>query len=236
MGPCQITRSADHLSFARAVAAGLLVFPLLSGAHAQAQKRDVSMRLDWLYQGPNAGFVVAKDKGFYDEAGLNVDIGPGRGSGSTAQLVASKAAQFGFADGFVVGAGVAKGMDIVTVGAIYRRNPTAVIVLAESDIKSIKDLEGKTIGIAPGGTQFQQWPAVAQGLQARQQQDPRDQCRSRRRRACAGDRQGRRARELRAGDGSGRGDPFQQAGALFLVRRLRRHGGQQRHHRAQGSP
>jgi NitT/TauT family transport system substrate-binding protein len=146
-----------------AVAAGLLIVPLLSGADAQAQKRDVSMRLDWLYQGPNAGFVVAKDKGFYDEAGLTVDIGPGRGSGSTAQLVASKAAQFGFADGFVVGAGVAKGMDIVTVGAIYRRNPTAVIVLAESDIKSIKDLEGKTIGIAPGGTQFQQWPAALKG-------------------------------------------------------------------------
>ena len=49
------------------------------------------MRLDWLFQGPNSGFMVAKDKGYYDEAGLNVDIGPGRGSGSTAQIVASKA-------------------------------------------------------------------------------------------------------------------------------------------------
>ena len=107
--------------------------------------------------------MVAQDKGFYKEAGLNVDIGPGKGSGSTAQLVASKATQFGFADGFVVGISVSKGMNIRTVGAIYRRNPTAVIVLADSDIKTPKDLEGKTIGIPPGGTQFQQWPAFVKG-------------------------------------------------------------------------
>ena len=120
------------------------------------------MRLDWLYQGPNAGFVVAKDKGFYDEAGLNVDIGPGRGSGSTAQLVASKAAQFGFADGFVVGAA----------------SPRAWTSSRWCDLSAQPDgrhraggvrhqvhrgLEGKTIGIAPGGTQFQQWPAMLKG-------------------------------------------------------------------------
>lgn len=107
--------------------------------------------------------MVAQAKGFYREVGLNVDIGPGKGSGSTAQLVASKATQFGFSDGFVVGLSVSKGMNIRTVCAIYRRNPTAVIVLAESDIKTPKDLEGKTIGIPPGGTQFQQWPAFVKG-------------------------------------------------------------------------
>jgi NitT/TauT family transport system substrate-binding protein len=130
---------------------------------AMAQKRDVTLRLDWIYQGPNSGFLVAKDKGFYDEAGLNVDLGPGKGSGSTTQLTASKATMFGFADGFVVGAGVAKGMDVVMVASIYRRNPTAAIVLKESGIKTPKDLEGKTVGMAPGGTQFQQWPAFVKG-------------------------------------------------------------------------
>ena len=121
------------------------------------------MRLDWLYQGPNAGFLVAQDKGFYEQAGLNVEIGPGKGSGSTAQLVASKATQFGFADGFVVGNSVSKGMSIKMVAGIFRRNPTAVVVLDESDIKTPKDLEGKTIAIPTGATQFQQWPAFVKG-------------------------------------------------------------------------
>ena len=144
-----------------AIAAGVVA--CLQPAYAQAPKRDVSMRLDWLYQGPNSGFMVAKDKGYYDEAGLNVDLGPGRGSGSTAQLVASKATMFGFSDGYVVGNSVAKDMSITMVAAVYRRNPTAVIVMADSDIKTLKDLEGRTIGIPTGATQFQQWPAVVKG-------------------------------------------------------------------------
>ena len=157
------TVTTGRCSIIRAFVLAVLAIQGLHSAAAAAEKRDVSLRLDWIYQGPNSGFVVAKDKGFYDEAGLNVDLGPGKGSGSTAQLVASKASQFGFADGFVVGAGVSKGMDLVMVGAIYRRNPTAVIVLKESGLTSPKDLEGKSIGIAPGGTQFQQWPAFVKG-------------------------------------------------------------------------
>lgn len=157
------TMTTGQCSILRAFIVAGLAIQCLHSAAAAAEKRDVSLRLDWIYQGPNSGFMVAKDKGFYDEAGLNVDMGPGKGSGSTAQLVASKAAQFGFADGFVVGAGVSKGMDLVVVGAIYRRNPTAAIVLKESGMTAPKDLEGKSIGIAPGGTQFQQWPAFVKG-------------------------------------------------------------------------
>ena len=121
------------------------------------------MRLDWLYQGPNDGFIVAQTKGFYKAVGLDVDIGPGKGSGSTAQLVASKATQFGFADGYVVGNSVAKGLNIKMVASVYRRNPAAVVVLADSDIKTPKDLEGKTVGIPTGSAQFQQWPAFLKG-------------------------------------------------------------------------
>jgi NitT/TauT family transport system substrate-binding protein len=116
-----------------------------------------------VFQGPNAGFMVAQEKGFYAEAGLNVDIGPGKGSGSTAQLVASKAAQFGFSDGYVVGNSVSKGLSIKTVAGIYRRNPTAVTVLADSEINTPKDLEGKGIALTPGSAQSQQWPAFAKG-------------------------------------------------------------------------
>src|SRR5436309_11373458 len=132
--------------------------PLAHPARAQA-KRQVTMRLDWLYQGPNAGCMIAQDKGFYDEVGLSVEVGPGKGSGSTAQLVGSKAAQFGFSDGYVVANSVAKGMSIKMVAGVYRRNPTAVIVLESSGIKTPKDLEGRTVASPTGGTQFQQWPA-----------------------------------------------------------------------------
>ena len=132
---------------------GATVALALGSLPAQAQP-PIKFTLDWVFQGPNAGFMLAHQKGYYEQAGLNVDIGPGKGSGSTAQLVASKATQFGFADGFVVGNSVSKGMSIKMVAGIFRRNPTAVVVLDESDIKTPKDLEGKTIGGPTGGTQF----------------------------------------------------------------------------------
>src|SRR6516164_10101335 len=144
------------------MAASLGLFPFARATRGQP-RRQVTMRLDWLFQGPNAGFMVAHEKSFYEQAGLDVEIGPGKGSGSTAQLVASKATQFGFSDGFVVGAGVSKGMSIRMVAGIFRRNPTAVVVLDDSDIRSPKDLEGRTIAIPTGATQFQQWPAFVNG-------------------------------------------------------------------------
>jgi NitT/TauT family transport system substrate-binding protein len=158
-------KSTSRRQFLRqaGAAAGLMAVPLARPALAQAKLRDITMRLDWLYQGPNAGFMVAQDKGFYKEVGLNVDVGPGKGSGSTAQLTASKATQFGFVDGFVTGLSISKGMNIRTVASIYRKNPTAVMVLEDSGIKTPKDLEGKTIGIPAGAAQFQQWPAYVKG-------------------------------------------------------------------------
>jgi NitT/TauT family transport system substrate-binding protein len=147
-----------------ALAAGALALPVIPmRARAAGPLKQVSMTLDWIFQGPNVGFMMAHEKGFYREAGLDVVVTPGKGSGSTAQLVASKATQFGFADGYVVGNGVAKGMGIKTVGSVYRRNPAACMVLADSPIKTPQDLAGKTVAITAGSAQFQQWPAFLKG-------------------------------------------------------------------------
>lgn len=137
--------------------------PFIRSANAQSKLRPVTMRLDWLYNGPNVGFVVAREKGYYKEAGLDVDVAPGKGSGSTAQVVATKGAQFGFSDGYVVANSVAKGLALRMVAAVFRRNPTAVVVLEESPIRTAKDLEGKMVAIPTGATQYQQWPAFVKG-------------------------------------------------------------------------
>ncbi len=159
MGTRTIASRRLFLQAAGAAAA----LPALRFAPARAATKKVTFRLDWIYQGPNAGFMVARDKGYYSEAGLDVEMGPGKGSGSTAQLVATKDVQLGFADGYVVGNSVAKGLGLKMVASVYRRNPTAVVVLADSAIKTPKDLEGKTVGIPTGSAQFQQWPAFVKG-------------------------------------------------------------------------
>src|SRR3974377_2379401 len=106
-----------------AVAVGALALPLASFRVRAAGLTPVTMTLDWVYQGPNDGFMIAQEKGFYREAGRDVAIPSGKGSGATAQLVARKATQFGFCDGYVVGNGVSKGMGIKSISSVYRRNP-----------------------------------------------------------------------------------------------------------------
>jgi NitT/TauT family transport system substrate-binding protein len=145
------------------LAAGALALPATFRARAAGALKPVTMTLDWVFQGPNAGFMMAQEKGFYREAGLDVAITSGKGSGSTAQLVASKTTQFGFSDGYVVGNAVAKGLGLRSVGSIFRRNPAAVVVLADSGINTPKDLEGKRIAMTAGSAQFQQWPAFVKG-------------------------------------------------------------------------
>jgi NitT/TauT family transport system substrate-binding protein len=147
-----------------ALAAGALTLPAAAFlARAATALKPVTFTLDWLYQGASVGFLLAKDKGYYSDAGLDVSISPGKGSGTTAQLVGSKASQIGFADGYVVGNSISKGMAIKTVASIYRRDPAALMVLADSPIKTPKDLEGKTLAMTAGSAQFQQWPAFTKG-------------------------------------------------------------------------
>lgn len=146
-----------------AVAVAALTLSGMAQAQTARELRPVTMQTDWGFNGPNSGFAVAKEKGFFAEEGLDVTINEGKGSGNTAQIVGSKAAQFGFSDGYVVANSISKGIDIKMVAAIFRRNPAAAIVLERSDIKSPKDLEGKRVGIPTGSAQFQQWPAFVKG-------------------------------------------------------------------------
>src|SRR5262249_56892290 len=80
--PPMLDRSlSSRRQFLRRAGAALATAPLARPALAQTKLRDVTFRLDWVYQGPNAGFMMAQEKGFYKEAGLNVDMRPGQGSG-----------------------------------------------------------------------------------------------------------------------------------------------------------
>jgi NitT/TauT family transport system substrate-binding protein len=147
-----------------ALAAGALTLPLAPfRTRAAASLKPVTMTLDWLFEGSNLGFVMAHEKGFYRDAGLDVAISSGKGSGNTAQLVANKASQIGFADGYAASDGISKGMKIKTVGSIFRRAPAAVMTLSDSPIKTPKDLEGRTIAMTAGSAVFQQWPAFVKG-------------------------------------------------------------------------
>jgi NitT/TauT family transport system substrate-binding protein len=160
-----ISMSRRDLLKKAALTAGAAALPFAPyrTARAAGPLKPVAMTLDWIYEGPNLGFLVANDQGYYRDAGLDVTITAGKGSGNTAQLVANKATQIGVADGYAASNGIAKGMEIKTIASVYRGNPSAIMVLDDSPIKTPKDLEGRTLAMIAGSGQFQQWPAFVKG-------------------------------------------------------------------------
>jgi NitT/TauT family transport system substrate-binding protein len=123
-----------------------------------AAATDITFQLNWTAGGANAGFAAAVAEGFYKEAGLDVKLVEGNGSGNTAQLVASNRSQLAYADAVAVSQLIAKGAPMRVLSTIYQSNPNEVSALKKSDIRSIKDLAGKKVGVPSGSSQTTMLP------------------------------------------------------------------------------
>lgn len=121
-----------------------------------------SLRLNWLYYGFHSFFPLGVDKGFYQDEGIELTVGEGQGSGRAVQIVGARSDTFGLSDGASVIAGAAKGAPIVAVMGIMNKSPFAVIARADANIKSVKDLEGKTIAATTGEAGLTIFPAIVQ--------------------------------------------------------------------------
>jgi NitT/TauT family transport system substrate-binding protein len=119
----------------------------------------IGFALDWVVNGTHAGYFVAQDKGYYGDAGLDVTLSRGFGSGDTVKRVAAGTATFGLADtGAIIAAEANEEVPIRIVAMIYDRASLGVIYLAESGIKNPKDLEGRKIGRSASGASVNMFP------------------------------------------------------------------------------
>jgi NitT/TauT family transport system substrate-binding protein len=140
----------------RCLLAGLAA--LLISLPALAQE-PVALALDWVVNGTHAGYFVAKDKGFYKDAGLDVTISRGFGSGDTVKRVASRSALIGVADtGAIIASRANDDIPVRLVAMIYDRATLGLIYLAESGIKAPKDIEGRAIGRSASGATVNMFP------------------------------------------------------------------------------
>ena len=127
---------------------------------AGAANTPVVFQLNWMAGGANAGFAAALAEGYYKDAGLDVTIVQGNGSGNTAQLVANGRAQIAYADAVAVSQLIAKGAPMKIVATVYQSNPNAVMSLKKTGIKSVADLRGKKVGVPSGSSQTTMLPLL----------------------------------------------------------------------------
>lgn len=128
----------------------ILLSGMVTAAHAADQ---VTVRLKWFNQAQFAGFYVAEEKGYYKAAGLDVNIQPGGPDFPAVQMVAGGNEQFGVTGADQILIARSKGVPVVAVGVIYRRDPFVLFSLQKSGIKTPADFAGKKIGLKIGGNE-----------------------------------------------------------------------------------
>ena len=131
-------------------------------AHKSAALTNVTVRLDWFAGGYHAGFYVAVAEGFYKRAGLNVTVQEGTGSSSTVQLVGAGQDTFGFVDPVAMIPAVAAGAPVEMVADIIQQDPSGVLVVNSSGIKSPAQLAGHQCAESPYGYIHQLLPLFYQ--------------------------------------------------------------------------
>jgi len=127
------------------ILSAVFVATLVATAGIAKAADDVRLRLNWMYYGSHAGFAYGKDKGYYKDAGIDLDIRSGNGSGSAHRLVANNDSTFAYGSCASMLNLAAKGAPLVSVGVIDAMGTEAVIVRPDAGVKALADLKGKTI-------------------------------------------------------------------------------------------
>jgi NitT/TauT family transport system substrate-binding protein len=128
----------------RAVLLCALATTLAAGTPAHAEDA-VRLRLNWMWYGSHAAFALGKDKGYFKDAGIDLDIRSGNGSGSAHRLVANGDSTFSYGSCAGLVNLAAKGAPLVSVAVIDAMGTEAVIVRPDAGVSTIGDLKGKML-------------------------------------------------------------------------------------------
>jgi NitT/TauT family transport system substrate-binding protein len=120
------------------------------GPAAGAPLSRVRLKTDWYPQAEHGGFYQAVARGFYREAGLDVEIVPGGPGVPVSQIVLSGQVDIAIGRSDDILTWGAQGLPFVMVGVYMERDPQAILVHDESPVRTFADLNNRTIMGVPG--------------------------------------------------------------------------------------
>jgi len=133
----------------------------VAGPAAAADRTPVNFVLDWIVGGRHTGWFAALHKGYFAEEGLDVRISRGYGN-SGIQRLASGQNEFSFNDiAIAIVSRVRDGLPVKAVSVSYAKHPSAIFTLKKSNIRSLKDLEGRTLIDSTGSSNMLLFPLLA---------------------------------------------------------------------------
>ncbi len=114
----------------------------------------LTLQLKWVTQAQFAGYYVAKDKGFYKEENLDVEIKPGGPDVAPVQVLAGGGADVVLDWMPSALASREKGVPLVNIAQPFKSSGMMLTCRKDSGIKSPEDFKGKTLGVWFGGNEY----------------------------------------------------------------------------------
>jgi NitT/TauT family transport system substrate-binding protein len=159
-----VMKSTRRALLSTALSAAALTLGIASPTLVRADT-PIKFQLDWRFEGPSALFLQPAAKGYFKQAGLDVTIDAGNGSGGTVTRVASGTYDMGFADLAALMEFHANNPDVpnkpVAIMMVYNNTPAAAFALKKSGIKTPADLVGKKLGAPVFDSGRKSWPIFA---------------------------------------------------------------------------
>lgn len=134
--------------------AGLGAVALSCLSPAAAQNPKLVVRVDWHPWGMHAGLHLAKDKGWFDQAGVDVTVTDGKGSSLVMTQIATGEVDVGWVQQGAMVIARYKGYPLKSVALLVRTGDVGMMVPAAAGYKTLKDLEGKKVGVAQANGAF----------------------------------------------------------------------------------
>ncbi|RYE63813.1 MAG: ABC transporter ATP-binding protein [Rhizobiaceae bacterium] len=119
-----------------------------SATHA-AEK--LTVMLEWFVNPDHAPLVIAAENGYFEDAGLDVELVPPADPSTVPRLVAAGQADIGIHYQPNLYLDRAAGLPLKRIGTLVETPLNTVTVLADGPIKSLKDLRGKKVGFSVTG-------------------------------------------------------------------------------------
>ncbi|MCF3972773.1 ABC transporter substrate-binding protein [Paracoccus salsus] len=112
----------------------------------------VALQLSWLHSVQFAGSYLAREKGWWSQAGLDVSLLQGGPNAPVEPPVVSGTALVGISAADYTAAAVAQGARFRIIGVAMQKNPFVIASLPANPVAAPADLEGKRIGMALANT------------------------------------------------------------------------------------
>lgn len=155
-GQSRVSRAGTMAVFVILVAAFFFAVGCTAQGGQPAELTPVKFRLDWVPGAQHSPFYLAKEKGYYADEGIDLEIIVGSGSSDSVKQLGSDAVEVALVDALVLVQSIEQDVPVQSVAAYYQRSPITLMSPESDPVDDPQDLLGDvTLGSKTGSATYQ---------------------------------------------------------------------------------